>query len=138
MKSLLSPLLVAGLVAGLLSGCKRPFAPNPRVWFIESYENGIITARHEGNTYDAACAKGGFYNAVNPRSNVEYSTCDMAIGLVGHEVQPFEDKRYRRDADGEIVAMWLSYGNLELRSWRDEQSWRHEMFLIKLVRTTPR
>jgi len=129
------------VVAALLCGCSRKPATDRRNWLIESYENRVITVQHEGNTYKATCETSRSFNnapsITDPQNVHEFSTCDMAIGLVGHEVQPFEGKQ--RDPDGRIVIMWNVGGTLALRSWKDEQTpWRQEDFRITSVTHTPR
>jgi len=74
-------------------------AAEDRSWFIESWDNGVITVRHEGKVYKATC-----YAAVlvNERVAPSYGdfvpagadVIDMACGLlavelVGRNVQPF-------------------------------------------------
>src|ERR1700730_10248553 len=62
-------------------------------WTIESYEQGIITATHQGSTYKAACNVSRSFNntesTTDSKSVVEFPTCDLPVDLVGHVVQPF-------------------------------------------------
>lgn len=139
-KSKLLSLFSTLVVAGLLGGCNRKLFTNPRNWFIESYDNGVITVQHEGNTYKATCVpKKSFtpeeFDAVETDPG-KFSACETVIELVGHEIQPFEGKQ--RDVDGRIVVMWNIGGTLTLRSWRDDMPWRQGEFRITSVTKTPR
>ena len=132
MKSLFTMLVVAGL----LGGCGRRPVADFHSWFIESYDRGVITVQHEGHTYKATCdSSQSFNNAASitdPKNVIEFSTCDTAIGLVGHQAQPFDGKQ--RDLDGKIVMMWNVGHTLALRSWKDQQTpWRQETFNITSV-----
>ncbi|MGC9997905.1 MAG: hypothetical protein ABSE79_21520 [Terriglobia bacterium] len=129
----------AFLLIGLFTGCsKKPVpasAPDLQGWFIESYENGVITVQHEGNTYKATCDSTRFVNdgAYGGEQKQNYE-CDLAVELVGSNVQPFEGKQ--KDANGRIIKMWNSGSTLELRSWLDEHtpsSWREDEFKITSV-----
>lgn len=140
----LNALLFAFVIIGLLAGCgKKPapnFIPDPRGWFIESYDNGVITVQHEGNTYKATCDISRSFNnaaSVADENNVQkFSNCDMAIGLVGHNIQPFEGTQ--KDANGRTIIMWNIGSTLALRSWRDEHTpWRLEEFKITSVTKKP-
>jgi hypothetical protein len=42
--------LVSSIIVVLLGGCGTKTAPDPAGWFIESYDNGVITVQHEGHT----------------------------------------------------------------------------------------
>lgn len=46
----------AVMIVGLLAGCSKKSMPDPQGWFIESYDGGLITVQHEGNTYKDTCA----------------------------------------------------------------------------------
>lgn len=105
-------------------------------WYVESYDNGVITVQHEGNTYKGTCdISRSFNNAssiTDPSDVHEFTTCDMAIKFVGHHVQPFEGTQ--KDADGWTVNMWNVGQMLALRSWHDEHTpWRQEEFKITSV-----
>lgn len=99
------------MLAGFLAGCGKKHAPdlipNPQGWFIESYDNGVITVQHEGDTYKATCDISRSFNnapSVTDENNVVvFHACDMAIGLVGTNVQPFEGQQ--KDAKGTIIVM---------------------------------
>jgi len=112
---------------------------DPNSWFIESYDNGVITVKHDGSTYNAKCdTSKSFNNAASitdPNNVIEFSTCSLAIELVGHGVQPFEGKQ--RDSNGRIVMMWSVGSILALRSWKDERMpWREDTFVITSVKKT--
>jgi hypothetical protein len=135
-------LVSAIVVAGLLAGCTRKAAtdkPEPRGWFIESYNNGVVTVQHEGNTYKARCDISRSFNnassATDPNNVHMFSTCDLVIGFVGRNVQPFEGKQ--KDASGWTINMWNAGSTLLLRSWRDEHApWRQDEFVITSVANT--
>jgi hypothetical protein len=133
-------LLAVGLAAGCTKNPARDSAPDPRGWLIESYENRVITVQHEGNTYKAMCdVSRSFHNAesiTDPNNVHEYSDCELAIELVGHNVQPFEGKK--KDAQGWTTNMWNVGSTLALRRWRDERTpWRQEEFRITSVVRKP-
>src|ERR1039458_9887379 len=51
-------LVSAVIVAGFLAGCSKKATtdkPDPRGWLIESFNNGVVTVQHEGNTHKASC-----------------------------------------------------------------------------------
>lgn len=135
MKSLLSTLAVAVV----LSGCKRGAPPDPRAWFVESYEDGVITVRHAGNFYKATCETRESFTT-DHRNDVQSSTCDMPVDLVGHKIRDFDGKfeGIQRDADGRRVLMWNVGSSLILRSWRTDEAWTQEWFKITSVGKTRR
>jgi hypothetical protein len=113
---------------------------DPKCWFINSYENGVITVQHEGKTYKAKCdISRSFNNAksiTDPNNVVTFENCSLAIDLVGTNVQPFEGKE--KDTKGNVVVMWNVGSMLALRSWRDEHSpWRIDEFIIISVTKNP-
>jgi hypothetical protein len=138
MKSLFSILVVSGLLG---CGCRSRLVTDSQAWFLESYGDGVITVQHGGNTYKATCeVSRSLHNAASitdPDNVHEFHTCDLAIGLVGQAVQPFQGEQ--RDADGWIVVMLHAGSTLALRRWRDEQSpWRQDDFKITSVTKFPR
>ena len=111
-------------------------SPDRKGWFVESYEGGIISARHEDNTYTATCLDSNSYNnpasITDPNNVHHYRTCDLPIGLVGHLVQPFDGNQ--ADSDGKVVAMFNVGNTLAIRSWRDAHSpWRLDRFTVTSV-----
>src|SRR4051794_7941044 len=50
------------VVAGLLGGCSKSPVPYVHSWFIDSYDNGVITVQHEGYTYKASCDTSQSFN----------------------------------------------------------------------------
>lgn len=132
-------LVSAVIVAGFLAGCSKKATtdkPDPRGWLIESFNNGVVTVQHEGNTHKASCDISRSVNnaaSVTDQNNVHtFSTCDLVIGFVGRNVQPFDGKQ--KDADGWTTNMWNVGSTLALRSWRDEHTpWRQEEFVITSV-----
>ncbi len=141
----LSALVPAVIVAGLLTSCGKDHArligsESPdRNWFIESYDNGVITVRHEGNRYTGTCDVSRSFNnaisATDPNNVAEFATCYLAVEFVGHSVQPFEGKQ--KDASGWTVNMWNVGPTLALRRWRDEKTpWQQEEYKITSVRNS--
>lgn len=126
----------ATMVVCLLGGCRTKPATDPGSWFIESWDNPILTVRHDGNTYKARCdTSRSFHNAASitdEKNVVTFPTCDLAVGLVGQRIQSLDGKR--RDHDGNIVVMWSVGETLALRSWKDEHTpWRQDNFVIESV-----
>jgi hypothetical protein len=128
-------------VFALVIGCSKKstpdFIPDPQGWFIESYDNGTITVQHEGNVYKALCDGSRSFNnrpsAFDPLNVIASPTCNVSIGLVGHNIQPLEGKQ--KDGDGWTVNMWNAGSILALRRWRDEQTpWIQEEFKISSVK----
>ena len=109
---LMTTAIATFVIVGLLGGCgKKPTTesfPISQIWFIESWDNSVLTVKHDGNMYKARCdTSRSFNNAASitdEKNVVDFSTCDLAIGLVGHAVQPLDGKQ--RDDDGRIVVMW--------------------------------
>jgi hypothetical protein len=129
------------LLSVFLGACSRKPFSDSRSWLIESYDHGVISVQHDGKTYKAACESSkSFNNAASisdPNFTRVFSTCETAIGLVGHRVQPLEGGQ--RDSDGRVVVMWNVGGILALRSSKDEHSpWRQEEFKVTSVIETPR
>ncbi len=140
MKALVCVLTIIGLLTGSSRKSAPDFIPDPQGWFIVSYDSGLITVQHESNTYKATCDSSRSFNnaaSITDKNNVvEFPTCDLAIELVGHNVQPFDGKQ--KDADGRIVNMWNVGGTLALRSWHDEHTpWKQEEFKITSVTAKP-
>jgi len=132
-----------GFLAALPLGAQcaaTDLAANSEGWFIESYDSGVITVQHEGNTYKAKCEISRSFNnaaSVTDENNVfVFQGCEMPIGLVGKTIQPFGGEK--RDADGSIVIMWNVGSTLALRSWRDDHTpWRMDEFVITSVTKKP-
>ncbi len=128
--------IFAIIVVGLLGGCSRTARTDkldPHNWNIESFNNGVVTIQHEGKAYKARCdISRSFNNAdsvTDPNNVYTFPSCDLIIGFVGRNVQPFEGKQ--KDANGWITNMWSVGSTLALRSWRDEHTpWRQEEFII--------
>ena len=123
----------AGQVA---QGSAAQDRPDQKGWFVESFEGGVITTRHEGNTYRATCRDSSSYNnaasITDPKNVVQFRTCDLAVSLVGHLVQPFEGKQ--TDSDGKVVIMFNVGDTLAIRSWKDEHTpWRMDQFTVTSV-----
>jgi hypothetical protein len=136
MKAFVSALIIAELLTGCRTQSAPDFVPDPRRWFVQSYDNGVITVQHEGYTYQARCTTSRSFNNASSlfdRNNVVFfPTCDSAIGLVGHTVQPFEGKQ--KDAGGWRVNMFDVGSTLCLQRWHDERTpWRQDEFTITSV-----
>jgi hypothetical protein len=136
MKGVISVALVVGLMVGCgqKSAPTPDFIPDPQGWFIESYDQGLITVQHQGNVYKATCDSSRTFNITDKNNNViESSTCNLVIDHVGHNVQPEDGKQ--RDANGNIVTMWNVGAVLALRSVNNEHApWRQEEFKITSVK----
>jgi hypothetical protein len=131
-------LVFAVVVAGLLVGCRKPTTdtPDPQSWFIESYTDGLVTARHQGKAYKAKCDISRSFNnansAADPKNVHTFPTCDLVIEFVGQNIQSFKGKQ--KDANGWTTNMWSVGSTLTLRSWRDEHTaWRQDNFVITSV-----
>lgn len=101
-----------------------------------AWDKGVITVQNEGSTYKATCDISRSFNnaaSITEEKSVHiFSTYDLATGLVGHPVQPFEGEK--RDPDGGIVVMWSVGSTLALRSWKDEHApWSLDEFRITSV-----
>ena len=127
-------------ITSVLGGCTNRTAVNPKNWFVESYENGVITVRHENNTYRAKCYASTSINNTgsisDPKDAISFPTCDTVTRVVGREIQPWEGDQ--ADAEGWVYKMYQVGGALTLREWRDVHTpWRLEEFKIASV-TAPR
>ncbi len=108
---------------------------DPRAWFIESWDKGVITVQHEGQTYEAMCDTSMFFGP-NEGDTHESKSCRLALDVVGRNVQPFEGKQ--RDPDGWIVLMWSVGDTLALKRYKDEHSaLQQEHYRITSVTRTP-
>lgn len=141
------------VLVGFAIGCSREPSTKPvaedRRWFIESWDNGVITVRHEGKVYKATC-----YAAVLVSERVAPSYGDfvpggkdvidmpcglLAVELVGRNVQPFPPAgsnladQKQRDADGYIVVMDDPALTLKLLSWKERSPWHQENYRITSV-----
>jgi hypothetical protein len=143
------------IVVGFAGGCSREPSTKPvaedRSWFIESWDNGVITARHEGKVYKATCYYAGLVSEkVAPSygdfvpGGKEHDAMDMpcgllAVGLVGRNVPPFPPEgsnladQKQRDADGKIVVMDDPALTLKLLSWKERSPWQQENYRITSV-----
>ena len=125
------------LVVSCFIGCSRKEVSDSRAsWLLESYVDGVITVQHEGNTYKARCDISRSLNnkpsITDEGSIVESPTCDLPVGLVGHNIQPVGG--INREADGWIVVMGNVGSMLALRRWKDERTpWRQDEFKITSV-----
>lgn len=123
----------------LLNGCSRKVGINATAnssWTIESWDKGVITARHQGYIYTATCdSSDSFHNSASITDGHylhTFQTCDLALGLIGQSIQPFGGKH--RDADGWVVQMWNVGKILAIHRWKDDQTpWWHEQFIITSV-----
>ena len=75
--------LLSLCVVGFPAGCAR--RPDPRLWFIESYDNSVFTFQHDGKTFKALCVEG------------QENSCpsNLLIRLVGHSVQAEGDRQVK-------------------------------------------
>ncbi len=96
-------LLGALAAAAFLSNCGKTLPPNPRAWFVESYENGVVTVRHNGNLYKAMCEVNGIYS-IEHRNDIESADCEMPFGWWDAKCSP---TRARSKACTETRTVWL-------------------------------
>ena len=111
-------------------------APRPQApWLIESWQDGTITAVHEGLRYQASCDTRGLFSHPDLPETVTGVPirCDLAIDLVGQSVQGLEGQR--RDADGWVVSMWNAGQSLVVKRWKDDHTpYRQDAFVITSVK----
>jgi|SRR5579871_3888324 len=74
----------------VLCSCgSRPMSSSPSsdAWFIESWDDPILTVKWDGNTYKAKC---GQRLEMDPVSKAEgrWPSCYLAVRLVGHRIPP--------------------------------------------------
>ena len=117
----------------------RPGSSDGLGWNIDSYDQGVITVRHQGSTYKAACNVSRSFNnsqsITDSKNVVEFQTCDLPVDLVGHVVQPFLGQQ--KDATGRIVSMWNVGTILALQQSRSDNSpLRIDEFIITSVTTS--
>jgi hypothetical protein len=92
-RQLMARLITLLFTAGLLGGCapkkSNDVTPDPRMWFIESYDHGTITAKIDGKTYKATCEGHRKLGADQWVYDAAPSfPCHMAIDNVGASIQP--------------------------------------------------
>jgi hypothetical protein len=146
------------VLAGFVGGCSREPSTKPvaedRSWFIESWDNGAITVRHEGKVYKATCyaavlVKGSvspsYGDFVPDEQDVIHEPClsgspkPLAAEFVGRNIQPFPPKgsnfadQKQRDADGYIVVMDDPGITIKLLSWKERSPWRQENYRITSI-----
>jgi len=79
----------AGLSGGCASKQSPATTPDPKVWLIESYTNGTITARNDGKVYTATCEGHRILKADQlVYDSVPSFPCTMAIEGVGTSAEP--------------------------------------------------
>jgi hypothetical protein len=138
----------AVVIAAFLNGCggKPPTTASldPKAWFIESWDEPVITVKHDGKTYRGTCGTSWseWMDPVTTEVNViDFSACDLPVDVVGRSIQASDGLKPnlgKPDADGVIVTMWNYGGTLALRRWKDDRlPWRQENFSITSVRLTP-
>jgi hypothetical protein len=106
-------------------------------WFIESYDNGVITVRHDGKVYKASCVETSSY--AKDFANVTRSpNCNLGIELVGHEVKAF-GAQVSPDANGRTIVALNVGERLVFRMWHDnDPGLRDEEFKITSVSRSQR
>jgi hypothetical protein len=110
--------VLISMALGLLGGCSglqgAPPSPSPSGWLIDSWEDGVITAQHEGHTYAAKCDLSAYMDPTGHNGGFQSSpTCILPLDLIGHNVQDFGGKE--RDRYGWIVEMWNAGEDLEIK-----------------------
>jgi hypothetical protein len=143
MRSRVSPAIVAltafavlALTILLKNGDDKPPAPavTPNAWVIRSWDQGTVTAAHEGSTYVGFCQGSYFFDPASTGHDKTRSlpSCELARALVGRTIQPSEGRQL--EEDGRIVVMWSAGRTLSVRSWKDgESSWTQEDYSIRSV-----
>jgi len=111
-KRLIAPLVAVLVTVGVLCGCapkkSTDLAPDPRIWFIESYDHGTITVKNDGKTYKATCE--GHRNLLPDQLVYDAAPsfpCYMAIGEVGASIQP---TTLDSDFHGQLLFMGKGFG----------------------------
>jgi hypothetical protein len=84
------------------SSC-RAESPARSTWVIESFESGVITARHDGNVFRATCVESSSYSK-DYRDVSRSPSCSHSIELVGRELNPF-GTTVNPDADGRSMVV---------------------------------
>jgi len=123
--------------AGAMAPAQTKSENTPRLtgsssWYIDHYDNGIITARHDGNVYRASCVETSSY--AHDFSNVIRSpSCTLCIELVGQEIKAF-GSQVSPDANGRTIVALNVGERLILRMWDGKNSGvRDEEFKITSV-----
>ena len=143
--SVIKEFLAALLMCACLAGCWHA----DHNWHVQSWEGGIFTISHEGEIYRAVCesvtASSNGHLTINGRpfaeamdSGAPSPKCEATVGLVGHEVRPFDPAQLpaagkRKDADGFIVTMAHDGSSLMLRRWLNEHATTEELLKIASV-----
>ena len=108
MKSAFSILVIAGVLGGCTSKKPATSTPDPRMWFIESYDHGTITVKNNGKTYHATCQG---HRILGPDQLVYDAApsfpCHMAIEAVGLSIQPVT-----LDTDFHRAVLFMGHGPL--------------------------
>jgi hypothetical protein len=82
-------LVAAVLLGGCTAKTSTDLRPDPRIWLIESYDHGTVTAKNDHKTYKATCEG---HRQLGPDQFVYDTTpsfpCRMAIDAVGTNVEP--------------------------------------------------
>ena len=115
----------------------QPPAPQAQPsWFIESYDNGVIIARHDGNVYRATCVETSSY--LKGFIDVTRSPkCSLSIELVGHDIKAL-DAQVNSDTDGPTIVVLNVGERLVFRMRQGEGSGiRDEEFKVNSVTRGP-
>ncbi len=127
-------LIIASLLFGFLAGCSKE---NTHDWFIQSYDKGIITVRHEGKVFQARCSStfqfDNRYPIGDEKSAVVLQTCDPVMDFVGTSVQPFESSK--KDAKSSMANI---EGALYFTGRQDKFRWVRIAFVITSVTMKPK
>ncbi len=133
------------LLCSCLAACWYPLSDHN--WHVQSWDGDVFTIAHDGQTYRAICESVAASSdgrvtlpdamdqrTLNPR-------CEATIGLVGHEVRPFDATQLpaagkQKDADGFVVTMAHVGSSLMLRRWLNEHTTTEELLKITSVTTT--
>ena len=79
----------SGISRRLRSKGSTILSSDPRIWFIESYDNATITGKNDHNTYKARCEGHRILGPDRLVYDAEPSfPCSMAISAVGANIEP--------------------------------------------------
>jgi len=132
------------VIAGLLGGCSwksTTNSPDTQAWFIESWDEPVLTAKYDGNTYKAKCNQRVEMNPAT-KEEVHRSFCYLAISLVGLSIPPGLNASRKdptipfQSADGRFVEMSFCGRSLCLESHQGrgtDAPWTQEEYTISSV-----
>jgi hypothetical protein len=131
-------LIYALMLAWILCGCGWRSKPPAPTWFVQSWDDPILTVKHDGNTYRAKCNESITMHPDGTAPSTS-SHCFLAISQVGHTIQLFGGKQ--QNSDGRIVVLLDAGFALGLRSYdgNDTQApwWQEDYTITSVTRDQP-